>query len=95
MDVLKSPITLLLLAGAAVYIWWLAERVKSTGLGKENYGEMKNIRQIPFNDCRRICETYHSKCVSDFIDADPTWCDRRLEACTAECYYTPYHQLPG
>ena len=62
---------------------------------KEHYGSMKNIKQIPFNDCRRICEGYRNKCVVDFKDADPTWCDRSLDACTNECYYTAYHQLPG
>jgi hypothetical protein len=62
---------------------------------KEGYGAMKNIKHIPFNDCRRICEGYYDKCVSDFMEADPTFCDRRLKACTAECYYTPYHRLQG
>lgn len=62
---------------------------------REHYGAMKNIRQIPFNDCVRICNGYRTKCVSDFINADPTWCDRRFDACKAECYYTPYHQMQG
>ncbi len=59
---------------------------------KEGYGAMKKISKIPFNDCRRICEGYHRKCVSDFRDADVSFCDKRLNGCTAECYYTPYHR---
>jgi len=76
-----------LVAGA--FLTWLVLKKK------ENYGAMKNIRQIPFNDCRRICEGYRNKCAYDFKDADPSWCDRRLDACTSECYYTPYHQMQG
>lgn len=61
----------------------------------EPYGAMKNIRQIPFNDCARLCNGHMNKCKSDFRDADPTWCERKRDACIAECYYTPYHQLNG
>lgn len=82
-------ISTIVLSGAGLFVYWLWKS------RKEGYGAMRNIKQIPFNDCRRICETYHKKCVSDFALADPSFCDRKLEACTAECYYTPYQRLPG
>jgi len=82
-------IAILSAIGVGVVVYYLLK------CKKENYGAMKNVKHIPFNDCRRICEGYYNKCVSDFIDADPSFCEKRLNGCTAECYYTPYHRLQG
>lgn len=86
---MKSVYFIVIAAAAGTFLIWMAINKR------ENYGAMKNIKQIPFNDCSRLCEGYRNKCASDFIDADPSWCDRKYEACVAECYYTPYHQLQG
>jgi len=72
-------------------VWWYLRR----GEAREGYGAMKNAQKIPFNDCARMCKQYRDHCVRDFIDADPSWCDRREEACQNECYYAPIMQLSG
>jgi hypothetical protein len=86
---MKNCITVGVILGGGIFIVWLFMR------NREYYGVMKNIRRVPFSECQNICEEYRNKCVRDFINADPSWCDRLLEACTAECYYAPYHPLQG
>jgi hypothetical protein len=62
---------------------------------KEGYGgPIKNIKNIPFNDCERICDTYYQGCMKDYGDLDANWCHQRFkENCVMECYYTPYHRM--
>jgi hypothetical protein len=62
---------------------------------RENFGGViKKIRHIPFNDCKRICEGYYQKCIVDYKDADPSWCERRFrQACPSECYYSVYQRM--
>jgi hypothetical protein len=62
---------------------------------KERYGgPVKKVRKIPFNDCKMICESYYNKCVRDFANADPGFCEERFrQACVSECYYSNYQRM--
>jgi hypothetical protein len=84
-------------AGLVVYYFFNITSKKAMNFvhGRERFGGViKGIRHIPFNDCKRICGTYYDKCVQDNKDADPGWCEEQfLNACVAECYYTPYHRI--
>ena len=62
---------------------------------RENYGEMRRVVKIPFNDCAGICKQHYQDCLSRGDDGG--WCETRFgdQGCVAECYYSNYHRLPG
>ena len=62
---------------------------------KEMYGgPVKVITKIPFDRCKNICTQYYKRCMVDFANADPGFCQERfLGACVNECYYSNYHRI--
>ena len=88
-------IIILITVGIIIYKKTPMKRSGETDKKKERFGgDVKAIRKIPFNDCERICEGYYQKCLYDFKDADPSWCEERFRnACVSECYYSNFHRI--
>ena len=82
-----SALAFLLLAAIVLFVFFTASR-------KERYGPVKDIKRIPFNDCKNICEGYYQKCVADNRLSDAGWCEAQFRrACVNECYYSNYHRM--
>lgn len=61
---------------------------------REGYGgPVKNITQIPFNNCAKICESYRNRCEYVYGDIDMGLCVNTMNSCLAECYYSSAHRL--
>lgn len=74
----------------ALFIWVLIPCSSVEGYG----GPVKNIKHIPFNDCKRICEGYYQRCMEE-LGPDGAYACQRLytEGCLPECYYSHSHRL--
>ena len=83
----------LLLVGLLIFL--IATGKNCLTGSRENYGgPVKKIRQIPFQNCQAICNTYYERCMQDFGDIAADQCWRRFkENCPSECYYSYRQRL--
>jgi hypothetical protein len=57
----------------------------------ENYGQMKNFRRIPKNECYNICSNNYGLCMNQFQHIDAGSCTNKYQSCMSVCNYTDYH----